>query len=64
MKKEEAVEQASLFDQKKYKGVMPQTYQIEPPAANHSVLKTLLAYTPIYGVGDSPNIRLMISPEI
>jgi hypothetical protein len=37
-------EQASLFDRKKYKGVMPQTYQIEPPAADHSVLKTLLAY--------------------
>jgi integrase len=39
-----AGEQASLFDRKKYKGVMPQTYQIEPPAAGHSVLKTLLAY--------------------
>src|SRR5918999_6241963 len=38
-------EQASLFDRKKYYGVMPQTYQIEPPAADHSVLKTLLAYT-------------------
>jgi site-specific recombinase XerD len=36
--------QASLFDQRKYKGVMPQTYQIEPPTADHSVLKTLLAY--------------------
>jgi site-specific recombinase XerD len=36
--------QSSLFDQKKYKGVLPQTYQIEPPAADHSVLKTLLAY--------------------
>src|SRR5256886_17276284 len=39
-----AEEQASLFDQRKYKGVMPQTYQIEPPAADHTVLKTLLAY--------------------
>ncbi len=39
-----AGEQASLFDQRKYKGVMPQTYQIEPPAADHTVLKTLLAY--------------------
>jgi site-specific recombinase XerD len=37
-------DQTSLFDQKKYKGVLPQTYQIEPPAAGHSVLKTLLAY--------------------
>jgi site-specific recombinase XerD len=39
-----AGDQASLFDRKKYKGVMPQTYQIEPPVAGHSVLKTLLAY--------------------
>jgi hypothetical protein len=39
-----AGDQASLFDRKKYKGVMPQPYQIEPPAADHSVLKTLLAY--------------------
>jgi site-specific recombinase XerD len=39
-----AGEQASLFDRKKYKGVLPQTYQIEPPDASHSVLKTLLAY--------------------
>jgi hypothetical protein len=37
-------DQASLFDRKKYKGVLPQTYQIEPPAADHSVLKTLLTY--------------------
>jgi site-specific recombinase XerD len=36
--------QASLFDRKKYKGVLPQAYQIEPLAADHSVLKTLLAY--------------------
>src|SRR5436309_6810874 len=39
-----AGDQASLFDRKKYKGILPQTYQIEPPAAGHSVLKTLLAY--------------------
>jgi site-specific recombinase XerD len=39
-----AGDQASLFDRKKYKGVLQQTYQIEPPAAGHSVLKTLLAY--------------------
>jgi site-specific recombinase XerD len=37
-------EQASLFDRKKYYGVMPQTYRIDPPAAEHSVLKTLPAY--------------------
>jgi hypothetical protein len=39
-----AGDQASLFDRKKYNGVIPQPYQIEPPAAGHSVLKTLLAY--------------------
>jgi integrase/recombinase XerC len=39
-----AEEQTSLFDRKKYKGVMPQAYPIEPPTADHSVLKTLLAY--------------------
>src|SRR3954447_9359454 len=39
-----AGDQTSLFDQKKYKGILPQTYQIEPPTADHSVLKTLLAY--------------------
>jgi site-specific recombinase XerD len=37
-------DQASLFDRKKYSGVLPQAYQIEPPAADHSILKTLLAY--------------------
>jgi NurA domain-containing protein len=37
-------DQASLFDRKKYKGVMSQSYQIEPPAADHTVIKTLLAY--------------------
>ena len=37
-------EQASLFDRNKYSGVMPQTYQIEPPVADSTVLKTLPAY--------------------
>jgi site-specific recombinase XerD len=37
-------EQASLFDRKKYSGVMPQTYQIEPPTSDSTVLKTLPAY--------------------
>ena len=37
-------EQASLFDRKKYSGVMPQTYQIEPPSSDSTVLKTLPAY--------------------
>jgi site-specific recombinase XerD len=36
--------QTSLFDRKKYKGVLPQSYHIEPPTADHSVLKTLPAY--------------------
>src|SRR6266566_6495238 len=36
--------QASLFDRKKYSGVMPQSYQIEPPASDCTVLKTLPAY--------------------
>lgn len=36
--------QPSLFDRKKYSGVLPQTYQIEPPAADFTVLKTLPAY--------------------
>src|SRR6266699_6347720 len=37
-------EQTSLFDRKKYSGVMPQTYQIEPPTSDCTVLKTLPAY--------------------
>ena len=37
-------EQASLFDRKKYSGVLPQTFQIEPPTADCTVLKTLPAY--------------------
>ncbi len=37
-------EQASLFDRKKYSGVMPQTLSIEPPTSDCTVLKTLPAY--------------------
>jgi site-specific recombinase XerD len=37
-------EQASLFDRKKYIGINPQTYQIDPPAADSTVLNTLPAY--------------------
>jgi len=37
-------EQTSLFDRKKFSGVMPQSYQIEPPASDCTVLKTLPAY--------------------
>jgi site-specific recombinase XerD len=37
-------EQASLFDRKKYSGVLPQTYQIAPPTPDSTVLHTLPAY--------------------
>ena len=37
-------EQASLFDRKKYSGVMPQILSIEPPTSDSTVLKTLPAY--------------------
>jgi len=37
-------EQPSLFDRKQYTGVLPQTYHIEPPTADCTVLKTLPAY--------------------
>src|SRR5947207_14395825 len=39
-----AGEQTSLFDRKKYSGVLPQTYHIEPPTVDFTVLKTLPAY--------------------
>jgi site-specific recombinase XerD len=37
-------EQTSLFDRKKYSGILPQTFQIEPPTSDCTVLKTLPAY--------------------
>jgi site-specific recombinase XerD len=37
-------EQASLFDQRRYKGIAAQARKIEPPAGDHSVTRTLLAY--------------------
>jgi site-specific recombinase XerD len=37
-------EQPTLFDRRKYAGVPSQGYQIEPPAADQTVLKTLPAY--------------------
>src|SRR2546423_4711505 len=37
-------EQPSLFDRKKYTGVLPQTYPIEPPTADGTVLQTVPAY--------------------
>ena len=39
-----ASEQPSLFDRKQYTGMMPQTFHIEPPTAECTVLKTLPAY--------------------
>ena len=37
-------EQASLFNQRKYRGVAGQAHPIEPPAGDHSVAQTLPAY--------------------
>lgn len=37
-------EQGTLFDRRKYSGVLPQSYQIVPPTADQTVLKTLPAY--------------------
>ncbi len=37
-------EQASLYDTKKYSGVLPQALSIEPPTSDCTVLKTLPAY--------------------
>ncbi len=37
-------QQSSLFDQRKYAGVLSQAYQIEPPSSDQTVLKTLPAY--------------------
>ncbi len=37
-------EQASLFDQRKYRGIAGRAHQIELPAGDHSVVKTLPAY--------------------
>src|SRR6266571_2462639 len=37
-------EQPSLFDRKKYTGVLPQTYHIAPPTADCTVLQTVPAY--------------------
>lgn len=36
--------QASLFDRKKYTGVLPQNFQIKQPVADHTVFTTLPAY--------------------
>lgn len=37
-------DQQTLFDQRKYRGILPQTYQITPPTALQTVLQTLPAY--------------------
>lgn len=39
-----AVKQSSLFDKQKYAGVRPQPFQLEPPAPDQTVLKTVPAY--------------------
>src|SRR6266566_6686943 len=39
-----ATEQGTLFDRRKYSAVTPSNYQITPPAADQTVLKTLPAY--------------------
>ncbi len=39
-----ATDQATLFDRRRYSGMTPQAYQIVPPAADQTVLKTLPAY--------------------
>lgn len=45
-------EQPTLFDRRKYAGVPSQSYQIEPPAADQTVLKTLPAYYAYLESGD------------
>ena len=37
-------EQGTLFDQRKYRRVAPQSYQIMPPTADQTVTATLPAY--------------------
>ena len=37
-------EQGTLFDRRKYTGMKPMGYHIEPPSSEHSVLQTLPAY--------------------
>ena len=39
-----ATEQGTLFDQRRYKGITPQAYQIVPPTAEQTILTTLPAY--------------------
>jgi site-specific recombinase XerD len=43
--------QPSLFDRKKYIGILPQAHQIEPPTSDCTVLKTLPAYYAYLGSG-------------
>jgi len=44
--------QPSLFDRKQYTGVLPQTYPIDPPSADGTVLNTLPAYHAFLRSGD------------
>lgn len=39
-----ATEQRGLFDKRSYKGVLPQSFSISPPAADQTVMTTLPAY--------------------
>lgn len=39
-----ATDQTTLFDSRQYRGVLPQTYQITPPADGQTVFQTLPAY--------------------
>ncbi len=39
-----ATEQGTLFDQRKYRGVIPQAYQIVAPTAEQTITATLPAY--------------------
>src|SRR6266568_4891070 len=45
-------EQPTLFDRRKYMGVPSQVYQIEPPTADQTILKTLPAYYAYLQSGD------------
>lgn len=45
-------EQPTLFDRRKYMGVPSQVYQIEPPSAEQTILKTLPAYYAYLQSGD------------
>jgi hypothetical protein len=45
-------EQPTLFDRRKYMGVPSQVYQIEPPTAEQTIMRTLPAYYTYLQSGD------------